>query len=159
MKTHNFKGSLVWTGNLGSGTSAYDQYGRDFEVNTEGKHLIYGSADSAFRGNDQRINPEDFLMNALSSCHMLWYFHLCADNGIVVVDYTDNYTGVLSIDDEGLGRMSGVTLNPVVKIDKSKSISDAYNKAVELHHLAHQKCFIANSVNTQVYCNPTVELI
>jgi organic hydroperoxide reductase OsmC/OhrA len=159
MKTHNFKGSLVWTGNLGSGTSAYDQYGRDFEVNTEGKHLIYGSADSAFRGNDQRINPEDFLMNALSSCHMLWYFHLCADNGIVVVDYTDNYTGVLSIDDEGLGRMSGVTLNPVVKIDKSKSIPDAQKRAIELHHAAHEKCFIANSVNTRVYCNPTVELI
>ena len=157
MKTHTFKGSIVWTGNFGTGTSAYDQYGRDFEVNTEGKNLILGSADSAFRGNDQRINPEDFLMNALSSCHMLWYFHLCADNGIIVTDYKDSFSGVLTIDDSGLGKMTKVILNPVVKIDKSKSVEDSEKLAIELHHVAHQKCFIANSVNTEVECNPTIE--
>ena len=159
MKSHSFKGSLVWTGNLGTGTSAYDQYGRNFEVNTAGKHPILGSADPAFRGDGERINPEDFFMNALSSCHMLWYFHLCADAGIVVTDYIDNYSGTLEIIDGGIGRMTVVELHPMVTIDIAKSIPNAEQLAIDLHQKAHEKCFIANSVTTEVRCYPVVKMI
>ena len=156
MKTHKFSGRIEWTGNLGSGTSAYDQYGRNFEVVTEGKHPIMGSADPAFRGDAKRINPEDFFLNALSSCHMLWYFHLCADAGVVVVAYEDNYSGTLEMGE--VGRMSTVILRPKVTINKEKSVENAEALALDLHHKAHKKCFIANSVTTEIRCEATVEM-
>ncbi len=158
MKSHQFNGSLEWSGNLGSGTSAYDQYGRNFEVNTPGKFPIQGSADPAFRGDAERINPEDFFLNALSSCHMLWYFHLCADAGVIVVDYRDEYAGFLEIGEGGVGRMTSVVLHPHVTIDAQASVANALDLAIELHHKAHEKCFIANSVTTAVSCEPTVVL-
>lgn len=158
MKSHQFKGSLEWSGNLGTGTSAYDQYGRNFEVNTPGKFPIHGSADPAFRGDAERINPEDFFLNALSSCHMLWYFHLCADAGVVVVAYRDEYEGMLEIGEDGIGRMTSVVLRPIVTIDAQASVANATDLAKQLHHKAHEKCFIANSVTTEVACEPTVVL-
>ena len=158
MKSHQFNGSLEWLGNLGSGTSAYDQYGRNFEVNTPGKFPIQGSADPAFRGDAERINPEDFFLNALSSCHMLWYFHLCADAGVIVVDYRDEYAGFLEIGEGGVGRMTSVVLHPHVTIDAQASVANALDLAIELHRKAHEKCFIANSVTTAVSCEPTVVL-
>lgn len=158
MKSHQFKGSLEWSGNLGTGTSAYDQYGRNFEVNTPGKFPIHGSADPAFRGDAERINPEDFFLNALSSCHMLWYFHLCADAGVVVVAYRDEYEGKLEIGEDGIGRMTSVVLRPIVTIDAQASVANATDLAKQLHHKAHEKCFIANSVTTEVACEPTVVL-
>lgn len=156
MKTHHFNGALEWSGNQGTGTSAYDQYGRNFEVLTPGKLPIQGSADPAFRGDAQRINPEDFFLNALSSCHMLWYFHLCADAGVVVIAYRDEFDGILEIAEGGVGRMSTVILKPHVTVDVAKSVGNALELAVSLHHKAHEKCFIANSVNTTVHCEPTV---
>lgn len=158
MKSHQFKGSLEWSGNLGTGTSAYDQYGRNFEVNTPGKFPIHGSADPAFRGDAERINPEDLFLNALSSCHMLWYFHLCADAGVVVVAYRDEYEGMLEIGEDGIGRMTSVVLRPIVTIDAQASVANATDLAKQLHHKAHEKCFIANSVTTEVACEPTVVL-
>lgn len=158
MKSHQFKGSLEWSGNLGTGTSAYDQYGRNFKVNTPGKFPIHGSADPAFRGDAERINPEDFFLNALSSCHMLWYFHLCADAGVVVVAYRDEYEGKLEIGEGGIGRMTSVVLRPIVTIDAQASVANATDLAKQLHHKAHEKCFIANSVTTEVACEPTVVL-
>ena len=158
MKSHQFNGSLEWSGNLGSGTSAYDQYGRNFEVNTPGKFPIQGSADPAFRGDAERINPEDFFLNALSSCHMLWYFHLCADAGVIVVDYRDEYAGFLEIGEGGVGRMTSVVLHPHVTIDAQASVANALDLAIELHRKAHEKCFIASSVTTAVSCEPTVVL-
>ncbi|MEY3965778.1 MAG: hypothetical protein RL263_947 [Bacteroidota bacterium] len=157
MKTHSFKGSIIWTGNLGFGTCAYDQYGRNFEVNTPNKFPILGSADSAFRGDDERSNPEDFFMNALSSCHMLWYFHLCADRGIVVTEYSDNFEGTLEIGENGIGRMSQVILKPQVKIERNLSVDNALEIAEKLHAEAHKYCFMANSVNTEVLCHPQIE--
>lgn len=156
MKSHHFNGELQWTGNLGSGTSAYDQYGRNFEVVTPNKFPIQGSADAAFRGDNQRINPEDFFLNALSSCHMLWYFHLCADAGVVVTDYRDNYAGILEIGSDGIGRMTTVTLKPVVTINVDASVPNSTELALSLHHKAHEKCFMANSVTTKILCDARI---
>ena len=157
MISHTFNGSISWTGNLGTGTSAYDQYGRNFDVNTPNKFPILGSAGSAFRGDDQRSNPEDLFMNALSSCHMLWYFHLCADRGIVVTDYSDNFHGTLEIGENGIGRMTQVILNPHVKINRASSVDNALEIAEQLHSEAHKFCFMANSVNTEIICQPQIE--
>ena len=144
-KTHNYKTSLQWIGNLGSGTSGYRDYSRNHVITSVNKHAIEASSDPAFRGDVTRYNPEELLVASLSSCHMLWYLHLCADAGIIVTEYTDEAEGKMIEDDNG-GHFTEVVLKPTVSIsDATKS-----NLAQELHHKAHQLCFISNSVNFEV---------
>lgn len=146
-KLHHYSANIQWTGNKGTGTSGYAAYDRSHTVSIEGKPAILASSDTPFRGDGTKHNPEDFLLSALSSCHMLWYLHLCSDAGIIVVDYVDNATGILS---ETAGRFAEVTLNPVVTITDASQI----DKANALHTEANKKCFIANSCNFPVKHQP-----
>jgi hypothetical protein len=84
-KRHTYSIRLDWTGNQGTGTSAYRAYSRAHEISAQGKTTIAGSSDPMFRGDAARWNPAELLIAALSACHRLWYLHLCADAGIVVV--------------------------------------------------------------------------
>jgi len=74
---------------------------------------IAGSSDAAFRGDKTKHTPEDLFVSTLSTCHMLWYLHLCAVNGVVVTEYIDEATGVLKEEADGSGYFEEVTLNPV----------------------------------------------
>ena len=86
-RQHHYRITTRWTGNLGSGTSAYTAYSRNHELSLEGKSAaIAGSSDPAFRGDASRYNPEELLLGALSACHMLWVLHLCADAGIAITE-------------------------------------------------------------------------
>lgn len=145
-RQHHYSLSVKWTGNRGSGTSGYRDYDRSHTISVEGKPDIAGSSDTAFRGDRTRHNPEDMLVASLSTCHMLWFLHLCADAGIVVTDYTDNAIGVLAEAQGGGGHFVEVTLQPSVTVTESAMIE----KANALHSAAHEKCFIANSVNFPV---------
>ena len=151
-KTHRYATSLAWTGNLGTGTRTYRAYARDFELRAEGKPPIPGSADPAFRGDAARYNPEDLLVAALSSCHLLWYLHLCARAGIVCVAYTDHAEGTMVETPDGAGQFAEVVLRPVVTI----RAGDDAAAAAALHGEAHHLCFVARSVNFPVRCEPTV---
>jgi len=150
-KEHRYAASLRWTGNRGTGTSGYRDYGRDHEIAIEGKPAIAGSSDPAFRGDRSRHNPEDMLVCALSACHMLSYLHLCAVSGIVVADYEDLAEGTMRETDEGGGRFVDVVLRPKVTITGGDPA-----KASQLHEEAHRLCFIASSVNFPVRCEPAI---
>jgi organic hydroperoxide reductase OsmC/OhrA len=150
-KDHYYQLSLKWTGNKGEGTASYTSYERSHVISGENKPEIQASSDPAFRGDHSAYNPEELLVASLSGCHMLWFLHLCAKNGIVVVDYTDNPTGVLMEEGGAGGRITSVTLNPVVTV----SDASALHKLDYLHKQANQLCFIANSVNFKVSHNPT----
>lgn len=152
MELH-YKTHIRWTGNKGSGTSAYTEYERSHELSIEHKPDIHMSSDKPFRGDESNHNPEDFLLASLSSCHMLWYLHLCADAGVIVVSYEDNASGILDLN-QGMGRFTEVILRPKVTITEA-SMKD---KAELLHHKAHEHCFIANSVNFAVLCKPEILL-
>ncbi len=148
---HSFHATTEWTGNTGSGTRNYRSYERRYDIRADGKPDIPGSADPAFRGDPARYNPEDLLVASLSACHMLWYLHLCADAGVVVTAYTDRAEGTMTLDAEGGGRFTRVTLRPAVTL-----VDDAdRDRAAALHHDAAAKCFIANSVNFPVEHAPT----
>jgi organic hydroperoxide reductase OsmC/OhrA len=151
-KDHQYATQIEWTGNRGEGTSGYRAYERSYDLHAEGKPTITGSADATFRGEAAKWNPEDMLLAALSSCHMLSYLHCCADAGVVVLEYTDSATGTMELSENGAGRFTRVTLHPHVTI---ATASDA-SLADELHHKAHDLCFIANSVNFPVLCEPHV---
>ncbi len=151
-KQHNYALKIKWTGNKGEGTTRYDAYDRNYTISAENKTAILGSADAPFLGDITKYNPEDLLLASLSSCHMLWYFHLCADAGVIVLEYTDNPTGILVQNETGGGAFSEVILNPIVKVKENSMIE----KAIKLHEKAHKSCFIANSVNFPVKCQPNI---
>ena len=83
-KHHTYSIRVDWTGNEGTGTSAYRAYSRAHEITAPSKTAIAGSSDPVFRGDATRWNPAELLIAALSACHQLCYLHLCADAGIVV---------------------------------------------------------------------------
>jgi organic hydroperoxide reductase OsmC/OhrA len=149
---HHYRAHVRWTGNRGAGTLDYRAYARDHEIEVGGKPPISGSADPRFRGDPVRHNPEELLVAALAACHMLWYLHLCSDSGIVVEEYSDAAEGTLETQPDGSGRFTVVTLRPRVRISRGSP-----SLAKELHVQAHQKCFIASSVNFPVLCDPTIE--
>lgn len=150
-KEHHYALSIEWTGNLGTGTSDYRAYTRNHTVTTEGKADVLASSDPAFRGDKTRHNPEEMLVAALSSCHMLSYLHVCVLNGVVVTEYKDNATGTMKENPDGSGQFTEVTLRPMVKVKDASMIE----KANHLHEKASQLCFIARSVNFPVHHVPT----
>ncbi|HXW35600.1 MAG TPA: OsmC family protein [Acidimicrobiales bacterium] len=146
MTTYRYELTARWTGNLGEGTSAYHAYGRNFEIIGNGKPVLLGSADSSFRGDSSKYNPEELLLAALSGCHLLWYLNLCADAGVVVISYEDHPRGTMILGKDGRGAFSEALLCPKVCV-KSEDMKPL---AADLHEKANELCFIARSVNFPV---------
>ncbi|HOY49020.1 MAG TPA: OsmC family protein [Flavobacteriales bacterium] len=151
---HHYNSTIKWTGNNGTGTDNYRNYERSHQIIIENKSIILGSSDPAFRGDKTKHNPEDLLVASISSCHMLWYLHLCAEAGIVVLDYIDNAIGIMIESSNGGGQFTEVILNPTVVVTEN-SMSD---RAKELHRKANELCFIANSVNFPIHHNPIIKI-
>lgn len=151
---HTYKVTVKWTGDKGEGTSNYTSYERSHTISVENKSDIQGSSDPAFRGDKTRHNPEELFVASLSSCHMLWYLHLCAEAGVIVVEYIDRATGTMVETADGGGCFTEVTLHPAVKVTQVAMIE----KADELHREAHKRCFITNSVNFPVHHKPTCKV-
>ena len=151
-KHHRYESTVRWTGNKGAGTSAYRAYSRNHEIISSGKPAIPASSDPAFHGDASRHNPEELLVASLSSCHMLWYLHLCAVNKVVVLDYEDRASGTMEETEDGGGRFVEVTLRPEITVTAESGLETAKR----LHHDAHEKCFVANSVNFPVGCEPVI---
>lgn len=152
MRQHSYQTSLRWTGNQGQGTANYRAYDRAYEIEVVDKPVIMGSSDPTFRGDQTKYNPEELLVAAISSCHLLWYLHLCADAGVIVVDYQDFAVGKMNETQNGSGKFTKVVLQPQVTITNQSSIEQAQ----QLHQAAHQFCFIANSVNFPIICQPSI---
>jgi organic hydroperoxide reductase OsmC/OhrA len=152
LKQHNYLLKVNWTGNKGEGTSGYKSYERSHEIVIEGKEIIKGSSDHAFLGDKTKPNPEELLLASISSCHMLWYLHLCSDADIVVTNYIDNAKGTMIETENAGGKFEGVILHPTVTV---KDIS-MVEKAMLLHTKANELCFIANSVNFKIQHVPII---
>lgn len=145
-KTHTYDVTVSWTGNRGTGTSSYDDYSRDSLLQAGDKPAILGSADTAFRGDPSRWNPEEMLVGALAQCHMLWFLHLASANGVVVTDYSDAAVGAMASDDGGAAAFTEVWLHPRVTVADESML----RAADALHTQASRMCFIARSVKFPV---------
>jgi len=149
---HHYRSHLIWDGNRGDGTTRYATYGRQYRILIEGKPELHGTADVAFRGEADKLNPEDLFLAAISSCHMLSYLALCARHGVNVLAYEDQASGTMKEDGAGGGRFEEVVLQPAVTIaDPAQA-----DRAMELHEKAHALCFIANSCSVPIHHRPTV---
>ena len=149
---HLYNIKLEWTGNQGTGTSAYRAYSRDHTILVEGKPPIAGSSDPVFLGDAARHNPEDMFLASIASCHMLWFLHLASAAGIVVTAYRDKASGVMKMNPDGSGEFSSVTLSPSVAITKLSQVEQANT----LHSKVGDMCFIARSVKVPIYHEATV---
>jgi organic hydroperoxide reductase OsmC/OhrA len=151
MKQHTYTATVLWTGNQGTGTSEYKAYSRNHIISAQGKKDIEGSSDPSFRGDKSRYSPEDLLLDSISACHMLWYLHVCAVNGVIVTAYEDNATAIMTEEKDGSGQFTEATLNPRVAVTHESMLL----KANALHHEANKFCFIARSVKFPVHHKPT----
>lgn len=153
MTDHKYRTALHWSAEGGEGTKTYKSFARTHRITAktksgEDKPAIV--ATSAFHSLEH-YNPDEMLLASLSSCHMLWYLHLCSENGVVVIDYRDNAELVLRLDAKGEGKVERATLHPRVTIAAGDR-----EIARTLHKDAHAKCFVAKSVNFPVECEPEI---
>ncbi|MGF0237518.1 OsmC family protein [Rhodococcus sp. IEGM1300] len=153
-KIHNYEVQVAWIGNEGTGTSSYRAYSRSHVIQVNGKKPIEGSSDPSFLGDSTRWNPEQLLIASLSACFKLWYLGLCAETAIVVVAYEDNAQGTMLEESNGSGQFTSVVLRPKISLASGSDIE----KAKALIQTAHEKCFIARSVNFPVSHAPDISI-
>jgi organic hydroperoxide reductase OsmC/OhrA len=102
--------------------------------------------------NPALVDPEEAFVASISSCHMLTFLYLASRQGFQVDSYRDEATGVMTKNDRGVPWVSAVTLQPHISYSGDKLPTPA--DEAQLHHLAHQECFIANSIKTEVTVEP-----
>ena len=100
------------------------------------------------------VDPEEAFVASLSSCHMLWFLSIAAKRGLVVESYRDEAVGVMGKDASGKLAMTRVTLRPEVRFGGDSH--PAADELIAMHHEAHEQCFIASSVKTDVRCEPVL---
>ncbi len=137
-------------------TFSDNKYGREHRWIFDGGTVVPGSSSPHVvplpYSSEAAVDPEEAFVASLSSCHMLWFLSIAAERSFVVESYEDNAEGVMGNNDEGRIAMTKVTLRP-----KAKFSGDIVPTAAEIdamHHEAHEKCFIANSVKTIVVIEP-----
>jgi organic hydroperoxide reductase OsmC/OhrA len=146
MSDHVFTSSLRWQ--RSTADFSYDGYDRSHDVVVGSGVALPASAAPAFKGSATRINPEELLLAALSSCHMLTFLAIAARKRLVVDRYDDDATAVMEQNADGKMAVTRATLRPKVTFSGDK-IPGA-DELAHLHHLAHEGCFIASSVKTVV---------
>jgi len=146
-----YQARLIWTG-AAEGPAQGTGFSRAWRLEVPGKPAILGSSDPHFGGDGAAHNPEDLLLAALASCHMLTYLALCAKARIPVLAYDDAPTGQLGRREDGRTGFLEATLRPRVVIAAGADVA----RAEALHETAGRHCFIAASVAFPVRHQPQV---
>lgn len=149
---HAYPARIVWTGNRGEGTKHYKGYDRTWDLAVEGKPVVSCSNDPVLGGDPTKYNPEDLLIAAVASCHMLWYLHLCSNTGITVLAYEDNPVGQGVMHPNASGNFTSATLRPKITVAAGADLE----KARDIHNDVHKYCFIARSVNFPISFEPEI---
>ena len=133
------------------------RYSRGHSVTFEGGHAAPGTASAHVVGNRWSVagavDPEEMLVGSISACHMLTFLHKAREAGFTVTRYRDAAEGVMEKNAEGRLAVTRVTLRPEIAYSGTRPTAE---QADRLHHLAHEECFIANSVTTEVMVEEAV---
>jgi len=146
MSEHIFTTALSWRRTTAD--FAYETYDRSHEVTSGSGITLPSSSAPSFKGDPTRINPEEMLLAALSSCHMLTFLAIAARKRFVIDSYTDAATAVMEKNAEGKLAVTRATLRPQVTFSSEKQPTP--EELAQMHHTAHGGCFVANSVKTEV---------
>ena len=125
----------------------YQTYNRAHDWQFAGT-TVPASATKQYRGDPQRVNPEEALVAALSSCHMLTFLAIAARKKLSLDSYVDDAVGFMEKNEAGRLAITRVTLRP--KIAWSPGVTVSPEELEKMHHEAHEGCFIANSVKTNI---------
>jgi organic hydroperoxide reductase OsmC/OhrA len=150
MKTHRYETRLHWSGSTGLGWEGYDR--THTAVAQPAKQEVRLTTGES-QGDPRILNPEQLVVMAASSCQMLWFLHLAAKARIDVIEYTDDAGGVMPEDDRPT-RLTQITLRPRITIAGEAS-EERVRKLVET---AHEYCYIANSLTTEMSIEPRIEI-
>lgn len=134
-----------------SDTFTYDTYNRAHEWSFHGV-TVPASAAPDFKGEAARVNPEEAFVASLSACHMLTFLSICTKRKLSLDVYRDEAIGYLEKNEQGRLAMTRVILRPQITWSQGVTVSEA--DLERLHHQAHEGCFIANSVKTEVIVEP-----
>ncbi|MCU1352037.1 MAG: OsmC family protein [Acidimicrobiales bacterium] len=149
---HTYRTSLAWNGSTGVG---YDRYDRGHEVTAPPADTgLELSADPAFLGDPQRLNPEQLLVAAASSCQLLSFLAVAARSRIDVVAYRDDAEAVMPSDDLPM-RITRIDLRPVITVAAGDPSGPSDQRLAHLCEVAHRECFIANSLRSEVVVTPS----
>lgn len=133
----------------------YETYHRDFTIQFGGGKVIQGSNPKEYFGNPELPNSEELLMSALAGCYMQTFLAIASKQGYIIDTYSDEASGVSTKNEQGKVRIAEITLHPKIKFSGSKIPDEsAINK---IRDKAHEYCFIANSLNSQITIEVAVE--
>src|SRR4051794_9582411 len=145
-----YKAVIRW--NRSSPDFLKGKYSREHTWSFDGGATVAASASSsnvpAPWSNPAAVDPEEAFVASVSSCHMLTWLYLASREGFQIESYTDEAVGVMTPGENKVPWVSSITLNPKIVYSGSKVPTSADEE--RLHHLAHEQCFIANSVKTQI---------
>jgi len=126
----------------------YETYSRDHDWTFEGSVTVPASAAPAYLGSPERVDPEAAFVAAIASCHMLSFLAIAARRRLVVESYEDAAVGRMEKNADGKLAVTRVVLHPRIVFGGGSAPSR--EEIAHLHHLAHEVCFIANSVKTEI---------
>ncbi|HEX2232940.1 MAG TPA: OsmC family protein [Thermoleophilaceae bacterium] len=153
--THRYQARVRWTGSTAAGYESYDR----------GHEGLAPPAEQSVRlttgerlGDPRLLNPEQLVVMAASSCQLLFFLHLAAKARIDVVEYVDEASRVMPDDDPPV-RLTRITLRPhiVVNGGQGEGRGPSEDQILRLVRLAHEHCYIANSLRTEVLLEPHIE--
>ncbi len=131
---------------------SYQSYNRDHDWAFDAGVTVRASASPDYLGNSRCVDPEEAFVASLSSCHMLSFLAIACKKQFVVDDYHDEAVGILDKDAAGRLAITRVTLHPRIQFSGEKVPTPV--ETTQMHEQAHQVCFIANSVKTEVIVEP-----
>lgn len=148
-RVHRYEARLIWTGSTGAGWEAYD---RGHAAVAPPAEQELGLTTGEEQGDSRLLNPEQLVVVAASSCQMLWFLHLAAKSRIDVVRYEDDADGEMAEDEEPV-RLTRITLRPRIEVDGEVR----EERVLRLAEKAHELCYVANSLRSEVVVEPSVE--
>lgn len=150
MASHRYDTRLRWTGSTGIGWEAYE---REHTATAPPATQEVGLTTGESHGDQTMLNPEQLLVMAASSCQMLWFLHLAAKARLDVVEYSDDATGVMPEGEKPM-RITKIVLRPRIVL-----VGEASEEGVrKLVGTAHEYCYIANSITSEVEIEPAIEV-
>src|SRR5579864_9542861 len=151
-KEHRYSVNCSWRGSTGEG---YERYTRSHAMSAPpAEAALKLSSDPAFRGDPEQLNPEQLLVMAASSCQMLSFLAVAARKRLNVVEYDDAAEGYMPEDDKPM-RITRIVLKPRIVMEPPAD-PDAVQHMIEL---AHQQCFIANSLTSRIDIEPEILIL
>jgi len=149
--THTYRSRLSWVGSTGVGYDSYDRTHRLAAPPATSELAL--SSDPAFRGSAELMNPEQLLLAAASSCQLLSFLAIAARSRIDVLSYADDAEAIMPEDQKPI-RITRITLRPKIVVAPGADL-DRVRRLVEK---AHDACYIANSLSTEVVLEPVIEV-